>query len=226
MSNLTKLFVALVSIVLISGAGLVLAQEDATTLDKDVQAQELEVGELTILPDSPFYFLKEWGRNIQSFFTFNPVAKAQLKERFANEKLIELKKMVEQEKSQERIEKAIKNYQNEIEEAKRATEKIREMAEESEEVGKFLDKFIQHQILHQEILQKLEEQVPAETFEKIKEARETHLEKFGEVMNKLEENKEQLQERLEKNIQEMSGAKEKLIQIKNRILEKVKESAR
>lgn len=220
---LNKFAFFLIALILIFGGSSVLAQEDAIDLDENVQSEDLGISEPRILPDSPFYFFKEWSREIQGFFTFNPIAKSKLKERFANEKLIELKKTVEQDKSRERIEKAIKNYRNEIEEAKRATERIREKAEENEEVGKFLDKFIQDSALHQRVLQKLEEQVPPEVFEKIKEAREMHLERFGEVMNKLQENKEQLQERLEKNLQEIQGGelKKEIIQIRDRILEKI-----
>ena len=183
---------------------------DASSIDKfsatlDETIEDLGTGEPNILPDSPFYFLKQWSRTIQNVFAFTTVAKAQLKEKFSGEKLLEVKKMVEQNKSQEQIENAVRNYQEEIGEMQRATEKIRETATESEGVGKFLDKFIQQQTVHQKVLQKLAEQVPSEVFEKIEEAREEHLEKFGEIMTRLE-NKEMLQERLEQNLQELSGS--------------------
>ena len=178
---------------------------EAVELDENIQPEDLGIGEPKILPDSPFYFLKEWGRNIQAFFTFNTTAKAELRAKFANEKLMEVKKMVEQNKNRERIEKAVQLYQQEIGEVERVTQKIREKAEESVEVGEFLDKFIQHQILHQRVLQKLEQEVPAQVFEKIKEAREEHLETFGQVMDRLQENKEELQERLEKNLEQIKG---------------------
>jgi len=231
MFNLNKLLTLLIGLSFLFTPGIAFVQEETSTanitqevaLDEDVQPENLGISEPRILPDSPFYFFKEWNREIQSFFAFNLIAKAQLKEKFANEKLIELKKTVEQEKNREMIEKAIRNYQEGIEEVKMAAEKIRERVEENEEVGKFLDKFIQDQALHQRVLQKLEEQVPPEVFEKIKEARENHLERLVEVMNKLQENKEQLQERLEKNLQEIQGGelREKTIQIRDRILEKI-----
>ncbi len=231
--NSFKVILLSFTLLFVSGFA-VIAQEtpievtEAVSLDEDVQPEDLGISEPNVLPDSPFYFLKEWGRNVQSFFTFDPVKKVELKEKFANEKLIELKKMVEQKRVGERIEKAIENYQNEAEEAKRLTERIRVRAEESEEVGKFLDKFIQHQVLHQRILQKLETQVPEESFEKIKEAREIHIEKFGEVMTKLE-NKEKVQERLEKNLQEVKGSKFKnfkALEVLKGLKEKVSEEAK
>lgn len=234
MSNLIKLFIPAITLTLILGAGIVLAQVDVTEevdLDEDIQSEDLGIGEPRFLPDNPFYFLKNWGREIQSFFTFNLVKKAELKEKFASEKLIEVKKLIEGKRSREIIEKGIKNYQNEIEEMKKATERIRERVEENEEVGKFLDKFIQHQALHQRLLQKLENQVPPEVFEKIKEARERHLERFGEVMIKLEGRMEELGARLENNLEEIKGSKYKnfknlevLIELEEKVPEEAKEA--
>lgn len=230
--NMEKLTISILSLAFLLGAGFVLAQEteleEAIALDEDISAEDLGVEEQTLLPDSPFYFLKELRRDFQSFFTFDSIKKAELKEKFSNEKLIEVKQMVEQNKTRERIEKAVQNYQTEMEGVVRATEKIRERAEESEEVGKFLDKFIQQQTLHQRILQKLEEQVPEETFEKIQAARESHLERFAEVITKLED-KSNIQERLEKNLQEIKGSEFKdfkNLEILQELEEKVPEEAK
>jgi len=220
------------------GMGLVvLAQETSVEedveLDENIEAEDLEIEEPTLLPDSPFYFLKNWGRAIQSFFTFNSIKKAGLRSRFANERLIEIKILTRRMKKAEIIEKAIENYQNEIEKIKESADKIRESAEENEEVGKFLDKFTNHQLLHQRILQKLEEQVPEEVFEKIKEARERHLERFGEVMTKLENREEKIRERLEEQMEKQEGSKYKnfknlevLIELKEKVPEQAKEAIR
>lgn len=193
-------------------ANIAAAQESATetanqavNIDENIQAKDLGVTEPTILPTSPFYFLKSLSRNIQSLITLDPVKKAELKEKFANEKLIEAKKVIESGATKQAIEKAINNYQKETSEVQKAVEKIKTTAETSVQTGKFLDKFIQQQTLQQQILQKLETQVPTSTLEKIKEAREQHLEKFGQVMTKLED-KAKIQERLEKNLEEIKGS--------------------
>jgi hypothetical protein len=96
-----SLKVLLLSLTMIFAFGLVaIAQEvspevtEAVNLDETIEAEDLEISEPNILPDSPFYFLKNWGRSIQSFFAFNPVSKAELRLRFANDKLIEAKKLV------------------------------------------------------------------------------------------------------------------------------------
>lgn len=206
--NTLKIF--LLSFCFLFAFGIVSAQEtensaEAVALDENVTAEDLGVAEPTVLPNSPFYFLKNLGRTIQSTVTLDPVKKAKLKERFANEKLIELKKLVEKTQNPEVIKKATENYQKEVENVKKAAERIKEKAGENQEVGKFLDKFTQQSVLHQAILQKLEDQVPEKALEKITEAREAHLEKFGEVMNRLE-NKERIQERLENNLQKVEGS--------------------
>ncbi len=232
--NSTKSFMCLTLIAVCLGLGFVsvsLAQENATkavNLDENIQAEDLDIEEPNLLPDSPFYFLKNWGRGIQSFFTFNPIKKAELKSKFANEKLIELKRLVELKKSSKIINKAADNYQDEIDKIKEASEKIKEKAEENTEVEKFLDKFIKHEFLHQNLLTKLETQVPDEAFEKIKQAREKHLERFAEVMAKLQD-KANISERLEKNLKEIEGSKYKNfknLEVLLELEEKVPEQAR
>ncbi len=197
-------------------------------LDEEVIATDLEIKKPKILPDSRIYFLKNWGRAIRSFFTFNPVKKAELKLRFANEKLIEVKKLVELKKDPEIIKKGLENYEEEIDKIKLASEKIKKKASEEPEVGKFLDKFTKHQVLHQRVLQKLENQVPEKALEKIRETKEEHLRKFGEVMIRLEA-KEKIQERLEKNLQEVEGSKFKEfknLEVLKELEEKVPEQAK
>ena len=174
-------------------------------LDENVEASDLGVSEPTLLPESPFYFLKNWGRGIRVFFTFNSVKKADLRLRFSAEKLLELRKLAEKTENPEILKKAVENYEKENEEIRNRVEKIKEKANENPEIGKFLDKFTKHEILHQKILEKLEEQVPEDTFQRIEQVRERHLEKFGEVMEKLED-KDMIQERLEKNFKEIKGS--------------------
>jgi len=234
MRRTIKFTLILLAICLGLSLGLItLAQESSVSkeikLDEEVSAEDLEIEEPRLLPDNPFYFLKNWGRGIRSFFTFDPIKKAELKERFANEKLIEVKKLIEQEKSPRFIRKGIENYQKEIEKIEKATDKIKEKPEENPRVDKFLNKFIKHQALHQRVLQKLENQVAPEVFEKIKAAREKHLERFGKVMTKLEDRMEKFRERLEKNLKEIKGSKYKNfknLEILKELEEKVPEEAK
>ncbi len=233
MSKLTKFFV--LSVVLVFGLTLIVSAQETigeepseqaleeVALDEAVEAEDLEISEPRLLPDSPFYFLKTWRRGIRSFFTFGRVNKANLKLRYASEKLLETRKLAEKIKDPEIIKRAAENYDKEIGQIKAAADKIRETATENPKVGKFLDKFTKYQVLHQKVLEKLEEQVPAEAQERIRETRENHLQNFGEVMLKLEE-KAKIQTRLENNLGELKGSEFK--QFKNlEILKNLEEKA-
>lgn len=199
---------------------------EAIEADEQVSASDLGIEEPTILPTSKLYFLKNWARSIQTVFTFGPVKKAELKLKFASEKLLEAKKVAEKETKPELVEKAAANYQKEVEAIKTTVDKIKEKATENTAVGKFLDKFTQQQILHEKILEKLAEQVPEAVIEKIQTVRDEHLQRFGEVMEKLEE-KTKIAERLKKNLKEMQGSEFKPfqdMQILKRLEEKASEA--
>ena len=243
---MNTLKVLLLSFALLFVVGLVIAQEEVipievtgeeveevveemVNLDEDIQPEDLEVGEPRLLPDSPFYFLKNWGRAIRCFFAFDPIAKAELRAKFSNEKLMELKKVVVQEKDPEALKKAAENYKEEIEKIKEEADRIKEKARENLEVESFLDKLTRHQILHHKLLQRLETQVPPEAFEKIKECRERHLERFAEVMTKLEDRKEKIREKLEEKLEEIEGSKYKHfknLEVLKNLEEKVPEEAK
>jgi len=181
-------------------------------LDENVQPEDLEISEPKILPGSPFYFLKNWARKIRLFFAFNKAKKAELRLQIANEKLIEAKKLIELKKNPILIEKTLADFQNEI-------GKISE--ESGENLKQFSEKLLHQEILHQLILQKLENQVPPEVHEKIKAHRERHLERFAQVIQKVE-TKENIAERLKSELEKVSGGE--LKNFKNlEILEKIKE---
>jgi len=212
MTKLIKsiLIVAFFSVFMFAG---IISAEETTTNSQDNQTttqqeeiitpEDLGVKEPTILPDNNFYFFKNWIRSIQLALTFNSIKKAELQLKFANEKIIETEKMVKLNKALGKIDNAFKNYQETMIEMATATEKIKEKAEKSPEVEKFLEKFTNQSALQQRILVKLESKVSTTTAQKIIEAREAHLEKFGEVMEKLEN-------RSEKQVEILNNLKDKL----------------
>jgi len=247
MFYLTKFTLALIAVCLGLGMNVnAIAQENTVAetvnevekieeviLDETVEAEDLETSEPRLLPDSPFYFLKEWGRGIQSLFTFGRLKKSELEQKFADERIIELKELIEEGKDSKFIGESIEKYERTMEKIRTRTEKIEENAEENEEVEKFLGKFTRHQLLHQKILEKLEEQIPEEVFQKIKEVREKHLERFGEVMTKLEDREEKIREKLEEALEEQKGSKYKnfknlevLIELEEKVPEQAKEAIR
>jgi hypothetical protein len=224
-----KILIASLVLVFALGSVALAQQMPEVTQDEEVSAQDLGISEPKVLPDNPFYFLKNWGREIQNILTSDPIRKAELRMKFANEKLIEAKKMIEEKKDPEIIKKATENYQDEIEKIKEQTDKFKEKAEKNPRVESFLDKFIHQQTLHEKLLEKLETQAPSQAFEKIKEARKAHLERFQTVMLNLENRPEKITEKLDKILEEQRGSefKEfKNLEVLKNLEEKVPEQAK
>ena len=98
MLNITKSIIIVSFILFTLTAGAILAQGDtsadttATAVNEEITSQDLDVSDPKLLPGNPFYFLKEWGRGVQSWFAFGNLKKADLQQKFASERLIELKK--------------------------------------------------------------------------------------------------------------------------------------
>lgn len=218
------IFLAIISVV-IATFGVAMAQDatDTVVSEETITAQDLGVNEPTLLPDSKFYFLKNWKNAIQSFFTFGQEKKAELNLKIASEKLLEAQKLAEKTNNPQILEKATDLYNKQIDKINKNIDKFKGTATSSEAVSNFLDKYTKQQILHTQILDKLEGKVPTSTMEKIKESTKKHLEKFGQVMQKLED-KTKIQERLQKavnsiknNLPASTTIKQKLESIKEKI---------
>lgn len=224
MKKISQIVLSGMFVFLILGAGsAIMAQENADAVEQ-IPAQALDSSTPALLPDSPFYFLKEWTRRIRSAFTFNKTQKAELENIFANEKLLELRKMAENGAASDKIQKATENYQKAVERVKNAADKINDTAENNSGVNNFLEKFTKQQILHERILEKLETQVPEQALEKIKQAREQHVERFGQIMQKLENRPEKIKEKLETAVQNSEGeVTEILDMLKEKMPEDIKQ---
>lgn len=99
------IFLALASVLMFSSLSFVLAEETTIT------AKDLNVSEPTVLPNSPFYFLKEFGREVQMLITMDPAKKAEIKLKVASEKLIEADKLSG---NKEDLSNALNNYTNSL----------------------------------------------------------------------------------------------------------------
>ncbi|MEK7462784.1 MAG: DUF5667 domain-containing protein [Patescibacteria group bacterium] len=98
-------------------AGSVLAQEDAIKIVKsqEVTTKDLGVSDPGMLPGNPFYFLKEWGREVKISFSFKAVKKAETQLQIVNERAAEIKKLKDLlPASNKSFVKSLDNYQKSI----------------------------------------------------------------------------------------------------------------
>jgi len=192
----------------------------------EISADDFGLSEPTLLPNHTFYFLKDWWRDTKLFFIINPVKNAELRQKIANEKLLEIKSMIEADVEENILEKAREKYEIQQRKLEKTIEKIQNRKDEKTE--KFRDKFFEHQILHQKILEKLEQTVSEEILENITAMRLEQINRFKETMFKIE-SQEKVQERLENALQNIQGSKFKdfeNLDIIGRIREKVENQER
>jgi putative hemolysin len=125
----------------------------ASAAETTTTAEDLNVASPTVLPTSPFYFLKELGRNVQMFLTFAPIDKAELKLKFANEKLVEAEKVSEVGNTAA-TNNALDNYQKGVEEV---NQYVKVLTKDNPNSEKLLENIVENNVNHQQILDKIAE---------------------------------------------------------------------
>ena len=128
------------------------------SLGAGVFAQETELPDPGLTPDSPFYFLETIAEAIGTFFTFGDLKKAERYATLAAERLAEAQAVVEKGKP-ELVEKTLQRYEkqlnNSIARAKKAQAKNQNTEQVMLRVGKATSK-------HLEVLAEVYEKVPEE----------------------------------------------------------------
>ncbi len=150
-----KFIFALSLAVVLSLSSLVLAQTTTTIASSTITPQDLIGGNPGTLPTSPFYFLKNWGWAIQNFFTFNPVAKAQLQLHIANVKAAEIAEMQQTMASNTvAIANALQNYENSVVQLQNQLQSLASSSQNPNVttlLQKLADRAVQHEALFNEL---------------------------------------------------------------------------
>jgi len=192
------------AVMFVSLGGMALAQEGSESSVASVTANvnSTTIDQITdpgLLPDSQFYFLKSWWEDIELAFTFNEVKKAELLDKFASRRLIEIQKLLE--KGEDSLaEQHMEKFRNRV-------EKLQQQVEKAQNKGKDVDALIEkleaNSLRQQEVLAEVYENVPEQAQEAILQAMEHSAEGLQNAIDKVqgtgdaEEYREQLQERFE-----------------------------
>lgn len=155
-------------------------------MDAVVTLEDLGADDARILPDSPFYGFKRFGRAVSEVFTFNPVKKAELKLEHANQELADAVKLIEQKPddsgAMEAASESLEKFQNKIVDLRNTAEDLRdEQTGGNENVGRFMTDVLDQQIKQQKVFERIEgemtdkmpPQLAERMFEKIDDARQT-----------------------------------------------------
>ncbi|MCL5017598.1 MAG: DUF333 domain-containing protein [Patescibacteria group bacterium] len=123
--------------------------------EENIGVADLNAGNLGILPTNPFYFLKEIGRNIQLALTFDPLAKAELQLKIANETAAEAKKIQEiVPNDNSAIVRGIRNYQAEQEKLSSMLESLN-IASSTPGIDQLIGSIASSTVLHQKVLNEI-----------------------------------------------------------------------
>lgn len=187
----------------------VFAQEVSSDVleDENITAVDLGVGEQTILPDSPFYFLKEWRRGLGAFFTLGEVNKLEVRFRHASEKLLEARKLAEKAGDKDVLTRAVEKYEKLMEDLSAKIEVVKEEVKNDPKFQEFMDKFTENGFKHQHVLSiigELREDLPEEVKEKIADLKERVLDRTAKVLFNIDG--EKLDERINKAIEKTEGS--------------------
>ncbi len=130
-------------------------------------AQDEELPDPGITPDSPFYFLDNWGKSVGMFFAFGPEAKARKALEYAEERLAETRVMAAENRMKE-MTQAANGYNNFM-------SLVNQRAEEAGQQGSSdnLSEMVALATLkHLSVLDKVKDRVPEEAWGAISRARE------------------------------------------------------
>ena len=172
---------------------------DAVIEESGLSAEALEdevVTEEDLGAEAPgrFHFFKKVKRTVQKTITRDPVKKAEFEIEAAHEELLRAKKLAEENPddsgAQRRVRNALDDFAKDIEKVKNRAGDIKE--NRPDQASDFLDKIADMQVKQQKVLDKIEERMPENVFEKIKETRENVLRHAGEAMFDIESDPERI----------------------------------
>ncbi len=129
------------------------------SLGTGVLAQETELPDPGLTPDSPFYFLETIAEGIGTFFTFGDLKKAERYAALAAERLAEVQAVVEKGKP-EFAEKTLQRYEKQLNNSIARAKKAQAKGKNTEKVTEVLARVGQATSKHLEVLAEVYEKVP------------------------------------------------------------------
>jgi len=172
-----------------------------------------EVSDPGLLPDSPFYFLKGLGRATGMFFTFDPVKKAELELRFANEDALAVEKLCDKgecELAEKHCEKFQERFQRVIQRMEKAKQK-------GKDIETLTEKLKENHLRQQQVLASVLEKAPEQAREGILKAIENSGVGCENAVERIQGKHKMEQFREELNLQIRNMGEETQLRIQERL---------
>ncbi len=203
------------------------AQETPTTtediaLDETVTATDLNV----TLPNSGLAsFFKNITNGLHYALTFNPVAKAELRLKQANEVLLLAQQALQNNpdsiKAKAMYDSYMEKYQKRMEQLQQKVEQFKDKAQNNAKIDQFLNKLTDNSLKQQRLMDHVAGLLTDDQRAKLQEKRETSLKTLSEALKNLDD-ASKLPERLDNIMNRQTGSQ--LIHLKNlEVLQNLKE---
>ncbi len=137
-----------------------------------------------ILPGNPLYVFKDAARAFGSFFTFNKEKKAELKLKYANEKMIETSQLLDKGNTKKATEHLI-SYTKDIKAANDIIETMRN--KDKNKAEKIIEKALKETVKHQTVISRLEKNSSTEISKAVKDEREKTFEEIARLVNNIDD---------------------------------------
>lgn len=202
----------LITLTVLLFVGLVFTVIPAYAQDREV----VSIGEVSdpgILPDSPFYFLKGWGRVVRMFFTFDSAKKAELELRFANEDALVIEKLCEKGEC-ELAEKFCEKFQERFQRVIQRTEQAKQKGKDIEVL---IEKLKENHLRQQQVLARVLEKAPEQAKEGILKAIENSSIGLENAIENVQGKHKMEQFREELNLQIRNMGEETQLRIQERL---------
>lgn len=181
----------------------------------EINNSQWNVENVTLLPDSPLYFLKTWWEGAQQLFTRGLEKKAALDLKFANRRILELKKLCEEKDKCELAEKLAPRYQGKI---NSIIEKLKEAKEKGQPVEDLTAGLKETELKSQEVMQNTYDKVPPEVKTALLSAMESTAKGVSEAIKQVQ-NDQQAQEFQDKIKNQIENYGQ---EVKNKVKERFK----
>ncbi len=193
--------------------------EAAVEADAAVTTEDLGVSEAKILPDSPLYGLKRFGRKFRELITINPVKKAEVRLKHASQELADAEQLLEKAPEDSdaiaTVVSSVEAYTATVQDMRENVADVAEKVQEGDGNAEgLLDDVLDKQIKHQKVFQKIEDHLldqvsqglPEDVLEKIRHAKEESHTAAGEIMVAIEADPTKLAERMDKVFERQAGS--------------------
>src|SRR6266404_6178724 len=169
-----------------------------TDVVAQVDNEDIQAAQATILPDNPLYLFKKISRRIQEFFTFSPLSKAQLILKHNSSEMIETLSMLQKGGSPDVA-------ANEISQVEGKFNQILSMTEKDKAISALAFNYAEKYFRQELILQGLEEKLDDSGVIKIEAARTKGLQAYGKLLVKYHPDPQILARELANNLASETG---------------------